>query len=603
MYSYAKISVSILLREDDCLNKKKKNVIRQAFHLINFNIKAIAGFEIIYKLISWAICAPLLVKLFRLSLHFAGIQYISSSNLKTYLLFPSTVIVLFLFVLLGASFMVLELFGLVYAMHASHDSVRIKSREIWLHGISTVVRLKDRRNMKSVFYFILIAAVLGLFYSPSFFPELKVPDFIEEYIAGNIILSILCIAGVIGLAIAAVRWMYVIHCFVLTGDDISEAAKDSVKMVHKNMFHILLYMFVWTVIVIGMLALFTAGMFFCMNAFNSSSAWISVCSIIGLVICFAGEIAVSMMIVPLEFALISALFYKKDEELGKTLPSYEAPQTGMHGKSRKICAVIMAGMCAFSLCYAGNYISHIDVSSGLRAMNVKITAHRGDTSEALENTLPAFQSAIDNHYDYIELDTQPDKDGTPVVIHDTNLSRLCGVNKNIGDVTDNELQNMPLLHGDGVTVPKLKDAILLCRDKIMMNVELKNSDKRFIKKTVRMLEKYDMQDKCVVASLDYNALKTVKEYAPDLKTCYITSIAYGDIGEMKDADVFSIEASFATQTIVDSIHNEGKQVFVWTVNNEDDIERVMDLGVDSIITDKGSEAMETRREAFNDSDE
>ena len=64
-----------------------------------------------------------------------------------------------------------------------------------------------------------------------------------------------------------------------------------------------------------------------------------------------------------------------------------------------------------------------------------ITAHRGDSHNAPENTLAAFQSAIDNQTDCIELDVQQTKDHVIVVVHDTNLKRLTGVNQHVSDLT------------------------------------------------------------------------------------------------------------------------------------------------------------------------
>ena len=63
------------------------------------------------------------------------------------------------------------------------------------------------------------------------------------------------------------------------------------------------------------------------------------------------------------------------------------------------------------------------------------------------------------------------------------------------------------------------------------------------------------------------------------------SLAYGDITKLQAADSFSIEASSVTKKLVNKVHNEGKELYAWTVNTEDNIRKMIDLKVDNIITD------------------
>ena len=81
---------------------------------------------------------------------------------------------------------------------------------------------------------------------------------------------------------------------------------------------------------------------------------------------------------------------------------------------------------------------------------VEITAHRGDSLKALENTLPAFEKAIESGSDWIELDVNETKDNVPVVFHDCNLKRLMGKDARIRDLTWAELK---VLHPAGSMGP------------------------------------------------------------------------------------------------------------------------------------------------------
>lgn len=71
----------------------------------------------------------------------------------------------------------------------------------------------------------------------------------------------------------------------------------------------------------------------------------------------------------------------------------------------------------------------------------------------------------------------------------------------------------------------------------------------------------------------------------EIETVYVMGLAYGDILTLDKADNFSIEATSVTKNIVKKVHNEGKEIYVWTVNTEENIRKMIDLNVDNIITD------------------
>ena len=102
-----------------------------------------------------------------------------------------------------------------------------------------------------------------------------------------------------------------------------------------------------------------------------------------------------------------------------------------------------------------------------------------------------------------------------------------------------------------------------------------------------------MIDDCVITSFDYKAIKKAKQCNEDIQVGYILSVAYGDFYEMDDVDFFSMNASFLSKQIVDAIHNSGKQVYAWTVNNATSIKNLTNKGVDNIITDDPVLARET----------
>lgn len=100
-----------------------------------------------------------------------------------------------------------------------------------------------------------------------------------------------------------------------------------------------------------------------------------------------------------------------------------------------------------------------------------------------------------------------------------------------------------------------------------------------------LIKDYDMEDKCVVTSQVYEVLKKIKKYDKNIKTVYVMSIAIGKITDLKYADAFSVEATNVNESLVEMVHNEGKELYVWTVNTEESINQMIDMDVDNIITD------------------
>ncbi|MEG0377784.1 MAG: glycerophosphodiester phosphodiesterase family protein, partial [Eubacterium sp.] len=132
----------------------------------------------------------------------------------------------------------------------------------------------------------------------------------------------------------------------------------------------------------------------------------------------------------------------------------------------------------------------------------------------------------------------------------------------------------------------LDEAIEICKDKVNMNIELKptSHDTDFAKQAVETIHRQNFEDNCFLASLSYPTIEEVKKVDSSIRTAYISAVAYGDI-EKLSADVFSIEATFVNQKLVDRIHDAGKEVHVWTVDQEETMDSMIKLNVDNIITD------------------
>lgn len=127
----------------------------------------------------------------------------------------------------------------------------------------------------------------------------------------------------------------------------------------------------------------------------------------------------------------------------------------------------------------------------LKEFEKQYIAHRGfhnNASENPENTLPAFERAARLGYG-IEMDVQLTKDGIPVVVHDYDLKRICGINKKVEDCLYEELKQYPI-YASKETIPSLREALRLVSGRVPLIIEIK-VERKFRKTCEKVAEALD----------------------------------------------------------------------------------------------------------------
>lgn len=233
-----------------------------------------------------------------------------------------------------------------------------------------------------------------------------------------------------------------------------------------------------------------------------------------------------------------------------------------------------------------------NVAAGLDVEHeVAITAHRGASATAPENTMAAFRAALEAGATYSELDVQRTADGRIIVLHDADLLRMGGDPRKVKDLTAAELQSVDIGRKHdrafaGEVPPTLEEVIALVRGRMKLNVELKYNvpDPGLAAAVIGLLKREDFLDQVVITSLDYAALRQVERLEPAVPTGHIVTAAVGDVLR-SDADFLSLNSARASASLVSRAHASGKQVHVWTVNDPEVMLRMIERGVDNIITD------------------
>ena len=291
-----------------------------------------------------------------------------------------------------------------------------------------------------------------------------------------------------------------------------------------------------------------------------------------------------------KFAAVSVQYFRFNSQIVKRSAAigYEGKRFG----NRKTAVVIVGAavvLCLFSLFYVLRNGSAI---AGDMLNQIQITAHRGSSYEAPENTMAALHKAVEDLADYAEIDVQETKDGVVVLGHDATLSRVAGINRPISSFSYENLAGLDAGswfsdNYKGEKIPTLKEVMEYAKGKINLNIEIKNlgEGSHLPEQVVKMIEEYQMEEQCVVTSTRFSYLVRIKKENPEIRTGYIISAAYGDFYSSDSIDFISIRSSFVNERLVKAAHEKGKAVHAWTVNKKYEMERMKMLGVDNIITD------------------
>jgi glycerophosphoryl diester phosphodiesterase len=234
---------------------------------------------------------------------------------------------------------------------------------------------------------------------------------------------------------------------------------------------------------------------------------------------------------------------------------------------------------------------------------ITVTAHRGAHRQAPENTAAAIREAIAAGADYAEIDVQLSKDGVLVVTHDSDFSRMAGVATKVWDLTYAEIRAIPL---GGKAAPEFRnepaptfdEALAIARDRIRLNIELKHygdHQPRLAERVVEALQARQMTNQAIIQCLEYEPLLEVRRLAPEIPVGYLLSVNAKHPSRLK-VDFLAAESSRVTGAFIQAAHRRGQQVHVWTVDAPAEMEQMIDLGVDDLITNEPAEALRRVRE-------
>ena len=281
-------------------------------------------------------------------------------------------------------------------------------------------------------------------------------------------------------------------------------------------------------------------------------------------------------------------------------------------KGLVIAGSVIVGVVVLVL-LVGLVVPRADAKPAITGFDWMVIAHQGGNHLRPDNTMEAFRHAVDLGVDVLEMDVHATSDGVLVVIHDETVDRTTDGTGFVKDLTLAEIQGLDAAfnwphhldtderpyRAQGIGVPTLEEVLRAFPD-MPMTIEIKQADPPIVEPFGELLQRYDREQNTVVASFHPEVMRDFRASFPDfatsgvqpeiltffiLKTVFLGWV-YGP-----PMEAFQVPEEFGnlrviTRRFVTSAQRRGLDVHVWTVNEREAMERILDSGVDGIITDR-----------------
>lgn len=223
-------------------------------------------------------------------------------------------------------------------------------------------------------------------------------------------------------------------------------------------------------------------------------------------------------------------------------------------------------------------------------------AHRGFSSKYPENTLVAFEKAIEVGVDGMEFDVQLTKDGEIVIIHDETIDRTSNGSGRVKDFTYEELLQYDFSASfteqfGHIKIPLLREYFDLVKDtEIISNIELKNSVYDYEdleEKVYELIVEYGLDKKVIISSFNHESIIKMKKIDSEIKCGFLSDCWMIEPGKYTKAygmECFHPAGYYLTGEKVKAIHNEGIEVNVWLGKEPMDYKKLIDMEIDVLIS-------------------
>ncbi len=477
-------------------------------------------------------------------------------------------------------------------------------RVTWLDGVRYVFRhgaqlVRLAANIITRLLVIaapFLAAVGGVYllllgkYDINFYLADKPPEFLWAVGLAGLLLAGF---GIIVLKKVA-SWILAIPLVLFEAHNARHALRESRRATAARAWKIALWLALWLVSIglLSWLVTFAIGLIGDLLVPDVGASLVLMA--IGLALTLLVSLAVNMTVSIITTTLLPLFvvrLYRSVEGPGRLMPAIS--DRGTLGDRTTLTVpgknYLWAGAAALVVVGIGGYIAARSVSQD---EDVAVIAHRGAAGAAPENTMAAFEKAIADKADWIELDVQENADGVVIVQHDSDFKRVGRADLKTWNATNEELRDLDVGSWFGPEfsdqrVPTLRQVLERAKGDVDVLIELKyyGHDMQLESKVVEIVEETGMEPHIMLMSLKREGLRKAAALRPDWTRGLLNTVSVGDLTRL-DLNFLALNAAAASRSQIRRAHARGMKVYVWTIDDPVQLSVMMSRGVDGVITDR-----------------
>ena len=558
-------------------------------------------YDVLFKIVGFVLLSPLAAWLFRTVVKSSGNSALGNVDIARFLFTPYGVAASLVVVSVLLTINFLEQAGVMYIGYGAAMGRRFTYLDVlWLVS-KRLLKILGLSFFKLLVYIVVLApfALVALGVAKLMLSEHDINYYLavkpREFQIAVALGGVLAVSAALSLAATYAYLVFLLPSVLLRNRSIGDVFLHSRALVRRNFRRVALVLVAWLLVwvAVGLVAnwlIYFLGRAMVAVAGDRISLLVFALGMITavnvlatVVLTFFGFVVNSLLIVRLYHAVDTA-----EESTTASLAAVgaqlgEKPQWSVFKKlplGVGLVALVIAALTARQLLESLQLLDRVEIS-----------AHRGSSLVAPENTLSAVTQAIADGATFVEIDVQLTADRVLVVAHDADLMRLAGQPLVLTATPYAELRQADIgssfsAEFAGETVPTLSEVIDTSKGKVKLIVELKSyaaDGNQLGEQVVQLLRARGMLSDAVIMSLEYGEVQAIERRYPDIVTGFVSSVALGDISGL-DVDFLAVSTGQATDALVGTAHAQGKEVYVWTVDDPSVMSTMIDRGVDNVIT-------------------
>lgn len=558
--------------------------LKGAFYLIWRNKWSFIAIGILLQFVV-GIGAATLTWLFRLAVLLAGQANIDKNNLVSVMSHPLSLLALLIFIMVFAFLFMLEMRTLISVIYLSRTDRHLSFKKVLGQSFGRLKDLAGRNLLYFLLYLLLTLPVAGVLIGSTLTDGLYIPTFITGEFEKTTIGSIGLLVVQLTLLYLNLRLIYTVPNLVVEELPFGRALKKSWSMTKRGGFRLLWRILSFEFLLTFLGILLVLGLVFALTVIDKEGQyfWVE-----------------TVFLVLIRTFLFIFTVLTKVGSLGIILDSaWEVPSLSvMRSKGSRKMKGLFALTVVFLMFQSG--ISAFELATLKVNDQIKLIAHRGDISKGVENSLEALEAAAKKKAAYAEMDILLTKDHQFVVMHDYNLKRLAGVDRDVKDMTLAEVQGLKVQQ-DGHTshIPSFEEYVKRAKElNIKLLVELKphgGEPTNYVDLFVQKMKELGVDKDYPAMSLDLSVMEKVEKKAPEIKTGYVIPIQFGRF-QNDSVDFFAIEDFSYQEDLVTQAHEMKKEIYVWTINDKQKLTKYLQQPIDGLITDELTEAQRLKKD-------